>query len=470
MKSSAPSHLVLPFCLALLAILPAFGADKSEGVAPDKATFTAGKETKILDPETGGVGWYVVYVPKDYKPDREWPTLFCYHGKNNEPKSWPFKELTDGKGYIVVGMEYKDHENPNAAIDVANLKRIRTFVESKLKVDPKLVFMGGFSQGGWSTSSFSNLYIDQLAGLVILGAGGQPGDKSAKAIKGKPVFVGVGEKDDFNKNAQGARDAYKAKGAEVVFEEFPGLGHSVDTNDKALKAWLLSNGPENQMIKTLAGAKAAEKAGKLGEAYNLYASAAKMSGGQDAENAAQTMAKAAEKKQSDAEVCVASKKYGEATKLLQAVVETYAGSPLAEKAQARIQQIQTDPAIKAEIEQALIDDKAGVLEAQALSAEKAQEYAKALDLYETYIKQFAKATRFAAVKAHDDTLKADKAIQASANSQVAERECKSWLALADSCIKNASPDQAQPYLQKILDKYGATTWAAEAKKRQALMK
>ena len=95
------------FLILALAAAAALAADKGaapEGVSPEQATFSAGRETKILDPETGGVGWYVVWVPKDYKSDREWPTIFCYHGKNNDPKSWPFKDLTDGQGYIVVGI------------------------------------------------------------------------------------------------------------------------------------------------------------------------------------------------------------------------------------------------------------------------------------------------------------------------------------------------------------------------------
>ena len=66
------SVLMLTTLSALLAaVKPARAAD---GVAPDQATFSPGKETKIIDAQTGGVGWYVVYVPKDYTPEQEWPT------------------------------------------------------------------------------------------------------------------------------------------------------------------------------------------------------------------------------------------------------------------------------------------------------------------------------------------------------------------------------------------------------------
>jgi predicted esterase len=466
-------------CATLVSLLaiPLHAADKADpagGVAPEQATFTPGKETKILDPQTGGVGYYVVWVPKDYTPDREWPTIFCYHGKDQNPKSWPFKELTDGQGYIVVGMEYlkRGIGEQDPPTDVENLKRILKYVQSKLKVNQKLVFMGGFSQGGWQTSAFSNLYIDHLAGLVILGAGGSPNGEAAKEtkLKGKPVFVGVGESDEYNKNARDAQTAYANKGAEVTFEEFKGLGHSVDTKSKALKDWLLKNGPQNQTRATVAAARAAEANRKMGEAYNLYASAAKMNGGEDAASSAKAIEEAAGQKMADADAAVTAKKYADAVKVLVATSETYAGSPLGEKAKARLEEIRSDPAIKADIEQAQIDAKAEGVESAAQAAEKTKDYARALTLYQTYVAQFPKATHFAAVKAHYDELKANKTITASAQNQAAERECKGWLSTADNYIKAGLPDKAKPYLQKIVDKYGETLWAKEAKKRMEEMK
>lgn len=470
MRLTMRSFSALTILAAALLAIAAHPTRAVDGVAPEQATFAAGKETKILDPKTGGVGWYVVYVPKDYTPEREWPTIFNYHGKNNDPKSWPFKELTDGQGYIVVGMEYLNRENTSdVEAEVANLERIRAFVGAKLRLNPKLIFMGGFSQGGWSTSSFSNLYMDQLAGLVIMGAGGSPGSQGAKLLPGKPVFVGVGEKDDANKNARGASDAYTAKGATVTFEEFKGLAHSVDTNNKPLKDWLLKWGPQNGMIASLNLGRAAEKAGKLGEAYNLYLATSKMSGGEEAAALAKAISDPAEKKLADADAAVAAKKFPDAVKIFLAVSQTYPGTPFADKAKSQVQQIQTDPAIKAQIEQLKLEARAQAIETDAQSAEKAKDYARALTLYQTYVTQFPTAPHFAAMKAHLEMLKADKTIQAAAVGQSADRECKGWLLTADNYMQNSMNEKAKPYLQKILDKYGDTKWAAEAKKRLAQM-
>lgn len=457
--------------LSLVSAALCRAADKpTDGVAPAMATFTAGKETKILDLATGGLGYYVVYVPKDYNPEREWPLIICYHGSNGNPQSWPFKDLTDGQNYLILGMEYTDREKPQAQTEVDNLKRILKFLNTKVRINPKLTFMGGFSQGGWSTSSFSNLMIDQLAGLIIMGSGGTPGDKAALALKNKPVFIGIGENDPANKSAKDAKAAYTDKNALVTFEEFKGLAHQCDTKDKPLKDWLLKWGPQNQMIASLALAKAAEKNGHLGEAYTLYTATAKMSGGDEAANLAKDIAEPAEKKLADAAEALSAKKYPDAIKLLMSVSEIYAGSPFAEKAKAQVEKIQTDPAIKAEIEQAKLDTRADGVEAQAQAAEKAKDYARAIPLYETYVAQFPKSAHYAAIKAHLDELKGNKAILASAKGQSADRECKGWLSTADNYIKNNMNEKARPYLQKIVDKYGDTEWAVEAKKRLGEMK
>ena len=131
--------------LCLSVFLPPLLARAADpvGVPPEQATFAAGKEVRIIDPKTGGLGWYCVYVPKDYTPDREWPTLFCYHGKNGNPTSWPFKELTDGQGYVIVGMEYINREGTNdPKEDIENLNRIRTYVSSKLRIRPGSAAVG----------------------------------------------------------------------------------------------------------------------------------------------------------------------------------------------------------------------------------------------------------------------------------------------------------------------------------------
>jgi hypothetical protein len=63
-------------------------------------TVTPGKVTKVIDPLTGGSGYWLLYLPKDYSPNRKWPVIFCYHGLSVPPTCYPFDTATGQKGYI----------------------------------------------------------------------------------------------------------------------------------------------------------------------------------------------------------------------------------------------------------------------------------------------------------------------------------------------------------------------------------
>ena len=192
-----------------------------------------------------------------------------------------------------------------------------------------------------------------------------------------------------------------------------------------------------------------------------------MSGGEEGAELAKAIGDPAQEKLTVADAALAAKKYPDAVKLYFGISSMYAGSPFAEQARKQVEQIQTDPSIKAEIEQAKLDARAEAVESAAQSSEKVNDFAQALTLYEAYVKQFPAAGRFAAVKAHLEELKANKSLVNSAKGQSAERECKGWLSTADNYIQNNMNDKAKPYLQKIVDKYGDTEWAKEAKKRLA---
>jgi hypothetical protein len=107
---------------------------------------------------------------------------------------------------------------------------------------------------------------------------------------------------------------------------------------------------------------------------------------------------------------------------------------------------------------------------QAQAAETAKDYAKAMGLYDRIVKGFEKADCAPAAKVRLDAIKGDPAIQAGIHGQEADRDCRSWLAMADNFQKAGATDKAREYLQKILDKYGDTPWAAKAKERLAALK
>jgi tetratricopeptide (TPR) repeat protein len=433
-----------------------------------------GKTVKVIDPATGGNGYWQVYLPQDYTPSRLWPIIYCYHGSNGEPTVWPFKDLTDGKGFIVIGMEYLDRAaGATRENDLPNLRRIHDVLAKHVALHEQVQFIGGFSQGGWSTGKLSELSLDIWAGIIITGAG-RGSSINDPNVKGKAIFIGIGETDPSNAAAKSAAEFYKQHGADVTLEEFKGKAHAVDTADASLRQWLPAQamkaaGAVLKMKTDLAAAKVAEKAGKLGKAYALYQSVVQ-NGGDEAPPAQarlDAISQSADKAMADIESTLKEKKYAEATKLLVAAGGAYAGAPQGEQFKSKLEELRTDPAIKAEVEQARADAAASAEESAARTAEKLGDFKRAIAIYERYVVAYPTSAHLAQVREHLATLKSDKSIQAGIASKSVDDQCKSCLGMADNYIRTGYPEKARPYLQKVIDEYPGTSYAAAAKKELA---
>ena len=165
----------------------------------------------------------------------------------------------------------------------------------------------------------------------------------------------------------------------------------------------------------------------------------------------------------DAEKLVSEKRYLEAVTALRRLTVTKRGTDIAKQAAERLKALQDDPAIG----RSIIDAEADAFEARCAAAEKKKDYVLAIKLYEQYVGQFPKASRFAKVKATLESLKSDKAIQTAIKSAQADSDCKGWMSLADNYAKAGMNDKARQYLSKIVDKYGDTDWGAKARARLA---
>jgi len=234
-----------------LACLPSvLAAEKDAGARPaPEPELKPGTEVRIDNDKVGG--YFLVYVPTDYAPDRTWPAIFCYHGQNGKPTTWPFRPVTDGKGFIIAGMEYLEPAGKvwvgrafdrYMAREMESFRTVRAYLARRLSVDKKRCLVGGFSMGGWMSSSLGEAGPQSWAGICILGAGRQGLDKpldNLSAVRGRPIFIGAGTHDPNFFHARKAGEFYKKHGANVTFEEFPGLGHTMDTAKcDLLRKWL----------------------------------------------------------------------------------------------------------------------------------------------------------------------------------------------------------------------------------------
>ncbi len=177
--------------------------------------------------------------------------------------------------------------------------------------------------------------------------------------------------------------------------------------------------------------------------------------------AALLRAQQAEARLAAAEKLIADKQYAQAAEQLRLLAKRSASSDVGKRAAARLKAMMEDPVIAA----SLVETEAKALEQRCLAAESKKDYALAIKLYEQYVRQFAKAARFEKVKAHLESLKSDKSIQAAIKIDQADKEGKGWLSLADNYAKAGMTDKARLYLTKIIDKYGDTDWGAKARAR-----
>ena len=60
-------------------------------------------------------------------------------------------------------------------------------------------------------------------------------------------------------------------------------------------------------------------------------------------------------------------------------------------------------------------------------------------------------------------MKADKTIAAAIEDKKPARQCKAWLAMAQNYMQAGKNEAAVPYLKKVIERYGNTSYAEQAK-------
>ena len=366
-----------------------------------------GKEVGLTAPKAGKT--FRLYVPVDYTDKRPFPVIFCYHGYRGKATTWPFKQVTKGKGFIVVGMNYatddyyKGHLPPTkTAPEKAYFNEVMVLVSARLNIATDYMFMGGYSQGGYSTTVLGEQLLDRLAGFLILGAGRRNVDMEpppAELIRGHPIFYGAGELDDPHyPRAKRASGFYKEWGADVTFEGWPDETHSLSpkwmTKTK-MREWLIAYGPAKQVKSGFEKAEIAENGGKLGKAFTLYAQIAEIlpdtALSHTAKESATRLATQAETRLDQLKKAADKKPYAEVVKALESFRANYAMSVFATRATQLLSE--------------LLNAKADALEKRARAAETQKNYTRALQLYELYLTYFPEAKRYPEVQKHVKNLK-----------------------------------------------------------------
>ncbi len=130
----------------------------------------------------------------------------------------------------------------------SSLKKLSQFIDelgqfSGVEVDPKQVYVGGFSQGAVMSLGLAANVPEKLAGIIPNSGFVQP-ETAAKlragAFRGKPAFVAHGETDMVIQISRGreVRQMLEEGGVDLTYQEYP-IAHSTSPQSRQdLGNWL----------------------------------------------------------------------------------------------------------------------------------------------------------------------------------------------------------------------------------------
>jgi predicted peptidase len=215
------------------------------------------KVTGFLDKTVSAGGTtmsYVVYVPRDYTPDRKWPVILFLHG-SGERGTDGLKQSQVGLGgavrlyperypAIVVMPQCAPNQRwSDTQADLAMQALDRTVQE--YHGDPDRLYLTGLSMGGAGSWYLGTRYPEKFAAVVSLCGGGDIPAIAEKLAK-KPVWVFVGDQDrpqtvEFCRNVA---EALKSAGSTTVkLTVYPGVPHNCWDKayaEKDLTDWLFA--------------------------------------------------------------------------------------------------------------------------------------------------------------------------------------------------------------------------------------
>jgi len=179
---------------------------------------------------------YVVFVPPDYKGDKEYPVILFLHGSGStgddgekQIKGGLAKAIRDKQqNFPFITVFPQAHtkgwgaNGPSAKTALAILDE----VQKDYKTDKKRVYLTGLSMGGYGTWSLAAAYPDRWAAIAPICGGGNP--KTADKIKDLPCWCFHGDADKTVSVEQSRKmiKALKDAGGSPKYDEYPGVDHN----------------------------------------------------------------------------------------------------------------------------------------------------------------------------------------------------------------------------------------------------
>ena len=179
---------------------------------------------------------YKIFVPHDYKGDKEYPLILFLHGAG-ETGTDGEKQAKQGIGnaiaknektfgFITVLPQSQKKTWKADSVDGKRAIEILDLTMKAYKVDASRVYLTGLLMGGFGTWSFAAAHPNRWAAIAPICGGGDV--KSASKIKNIPCWNFHGDEDNAVKVdlSRNMIKALKDAGGQPRYTEYPGVGHN----------------------------------------------------------------------------------------------------------------------------------------------------------------------------------------------------------------------------------------------------
>jgi len=165
----------------------------------------AAGETRVDMASGGTARWYVRHVPRSYTAATPIPIIVDLHGYSEgatiQTAASNLGKFGDAHGFVTITPEgsgsgrFVTWDTAFGSADVTFARDLLDQVERTLCVDTRRVFVTGYSQGAFMTSTLACVYADRIAAVAtIAGMRDAPGCRPARPV---PViaFYGTNDRD-----------------------------------------------------------------------------------------------------------------------------------------------------------------------------------------------------------------------------------------------------------------------------------
>ncbi|PAB60828.1 carboxylesterase family protein [Anaeromicrobium sediminis] len=195
---------------------------------------------------------YLLYLPKDYSDNKEWPLILFLHGMGergdnlNLVKKEGLPRLLETNKefpFVVVAPQCPDESYWTKHVD--DLYQLINTIKKEHSIAESHVYLTGISMGGFGTWSLGTKYPEEFAAIAPI-CGGLEDREIVKNLKNTPVWVFHGAKDPIIpiESSQILVDTLKECGGDVQFTIYPDLEHdswTVTYDNPELYSWFLKH-------------------------------------------------------------------------------------------------------------------------------------------------------------------------------------------------------------------------------------